>query len=348
MADGDLPPLIPLPLDLVDASDGAHRELHAAIAAADPPVQRLFRTIQLRHLTEAAATVVPIADRDDPRVLVPRRRFVSPSQQGRIDGTRMALRHLDTRMTMVATGVLDHPIAAETPYVLNAFAESRNPNGDETNAGSVRATPSAFLDVENSYVPPPAAACRDAVAMMVDVVRSAPVAPLAAAAWCALTTFAVHPFVDGNGRTARLLFHGVHSNSLPGSVDWGSLEAWAGDRPTYMAVIQRSVASGADGRLARVDPEPFMHYAAEQSVIGARRCGARLAELDRLFRHVRDELGSADAAIVATFVAAERNVTAEELDGLGIPAVHVRGLSNQLVDAGVLTQSARRGLNPRI
>ncbi len=346
MGPGDLPPLVPLPIAAIEASDDAHSELHAALTAADAPVQRLFRTIQMRHLTEAASTAVPVSSPDDRRTLVPRRRFVSPSQQGRLDGTRMALRHLDTRITMVRSGVLDHPIAAETPYVLNAFAESRNPSGDETNAGSVRATPSAFLDVENSYIPPAAAVCGGAVAMMIDVVRSAPVAPLAAAAWCALTTFAVHPFVDGNGRTARLLFHGVHSNALESSVDWGSLEAWAGDRARYMKVIQRSVASGGDGQLDLVDPEPFMLFAAEQSVVGAQRCRERLAELDRLFQHWRNELGSPEAAMVTVFVSAERNVTAAELDELGIATAEVRTLANHLIGAGVLTQSTRRGLNP--
>jgi len=59
-----------------------------------------------------------------------------------------------------------------------------------------------------------------------------------------------------------------------------------------------------------------------------------------------DELGSPEAAMVMVFVTAERNVTATELDELGIPTAEVRSLANQLVAAGRLTQSARRGLNP--
>lgn len=314
----ELPPLPELPPAELDASDELHDEVARRVVGLEPDVARLVRAILWRRLAESAAGVGAIEyECATPRLLVPpRRRFLSTALRGRLDGVEMALRHVDTRLAMASLGQLDHVVDRETPMVLNAFAESRDPSRRETNAGSVRVTTSEFLDAGSLYVPPDATRCRDLLDALTDRLRGESRAhPLELASWAALLMFAIHPFVDGNGRTARLMFHALHSEGVAGRFDWGSIEAWAAHRQRYLRSIYASVQLVAVGDpLTKVVPEPFARFALDRSIEGAARTVARIDHVDGLVSHWRPIFGG--ATITYAFIACERNVPPDELGDL--------------------------------
>lgn len=340
-----LPPLIPLSDGAVERSEVAHASLATALEESEEHVRALFRVVQRRLILEAAATAGPIWAKRDSPVIVARRRMLSNTHRVRLSGVDDAIRHLDTRVTMVELGMLDHVICAETPYVINAYAEGRQPGGTETNAGSIRTSSLTFLDHQADYLPPVPEDCREMLSAAVEVVRSAPVAPITAAAWIALSMFAIHPFLDGNGRTARLLFHATHSMSLPGRVDWGSIEMWALDRRLYISELQRSYLGVSKGELDLIDPVPFSNFAVKSSIEGAERCRIKLAALGHTYARLSDRIDP-DAALVGTFVWSERNVRYSELKELPLDPIEARSIANDLVTEGVLSRSERTGLNP--
>lgn len=340
-----LPPLIPLSDGDVERNEAAHASLATALEESEEHVCQLFRVVQRRFILEAAATAGPIWAKRDSPVIVARRRLLSSTHRVRLAGVGDAIRHLDTRVTMVGLGVLDHVVYAETPFVVNAYAEGRQPKGEETNAGSIRTSSLTFLDDQADYHPPVPEDCREMLSAAVEVVRAAPVAPITAAAWIALSMFAIHPFLDGNGRTARLLFHATHSMSLPGRVDWGSIEMWALDRRLYISELQRSYLGVSKGELDLIDPVPFSNFVLKCSIEGAERCRIRLAALGQTFARLSDRVGP-DAALVATFVWSERNVRYSELSELPLDPIEARTIANDLVTEGILERAARRGLNP--
>jgi Fic/DOC family len=343
-----LPPLVPLDQELVEASARAHAELFEALDAVDAVTRHLFKVVQHRFLVEAAATTKPIWSTANAPEIVARRRLLSPAVADRVAGVTDALRYFDTRETMLRMGLLDHVVARETPCVVNAFVEGRSPTGRETNAGSVRVTPSGFLDPENRFTPPSAEYCVDMLETAIDVVHSAPIAPITSAGWLTLAVFAIHPFVDGNGRTARLLFQAVHSSSMEGGIDWGSLEAWALERRRYLTAIQASANAAAGKGIDHIDPLPFLRFTAHRSIEGAERSIRRLRQLAAALDRLRERGLDDEAALIAAFVWSERNVRSDELRELPIDASRARALANELVRSGVLIRSERRGLNPAV
>lgn len=73
---------------------------------------------------------------------------------------------------------------------------------------------------------------------MADTVSRAPVPPVIRAAWLAFTTMTIHPFVDGNGRSARALFLAESTDGLEAVLDWGVLEQWSLRRFDYVSALQ--------------------------------------------------------------------------------------------------------------
>lgn len=340
----DVPPLPRLPAEDIERHRAVHEDVAVALRTADPLAASLFRFVQMRLLLEALATVTPILPGSAGLLFPPRRRFLTPAHRARLDGCRMALRHIDARHAMVQMGHLEHVLDPETPMVVNAFAESGDPSSRETNPGIPRATSTGFDPTESDFRPPDGRHCRRLLLDAVDVATHAPAPAIARAGWLAMAVFAIHPFVDGNGRVARLLFQAVNSSGLPDGFDWGSLEQWARDRRLYLTAIQ-TVTSIPEYDATRLDPTPFMQFALQRSVDGAVVCRRRLEVLGDYVDHLRSLGRPDDAILVEGVVTLDRNVHLDDLRGLPVDHAEIVTWLRQLHTAGVVRYDDDRGWN---
>ena len=328
--------------ELVAASDAAHEVLGAELKASDPTVGRLFRVCQMRRLLEAAAGLGAIeTDQLSPLILLPpRRRWLSDGARGRLEGVAMGLRHIDTRVALARLGAAPSVVEPETPMVLNAFSESRDPGRRETNAGSIRPGAVTFKDHGATFEPPVAEQCRPLLREMTDTLAltPGPAPSIIMAAWSALMIFAIHPFVDGNGRTARLVFQGVHSAGLTEGIDWGSLGEWTLQREDYINALQRATNPATDNAMALIQAEPFFEFVLERSIGGAQRAHTRLQHIAEWYGGWKERFGA--HAETLAFIAFERNVADDEFAELGDRIAHVTA-ANELATAGAVVRDAR-------
>jgi hypothetical protein len=313
----DLPHMPPLGVDVVTAYDAAQAALADALAGADELACRVFRFIQRRILTESLAAIEPTMPEHDPPLMPTRRRHLSRSQQRRLQGCAAALRHLDSRTAMKQLGALEHVIAVETPMVLHAFIEAGKPHGRETNAGTIRATPIEFEADGGGFVPPPAVNCRRLLLDAIMTANDAPVPPITRATWLLAAIFAIHPFVDGNGRTGRLLFHALVSEHSPCGIDWGTLPELAAHRLTYIEATRQAMAPSVPNYDARLlTPIHLMTHVAEAAITGADQALARLAVLVDLLDQLRATDLDDDQALLVLAIAADRNSRLSDFDEL--------------------------------
>jgi hypothetical protein len=325
-----------LPETLLERNAAAHERLADAYVTADPAARDLFRFVQMRLLLEAAASVTPIHSHvPATRLIPPRRRFLSPVLRDRVKGCAAAIRHLDVRATMRVMGHVVDVLDIETPMVINALVERANPSARETNPGLPRATKIGFDPTETDFRPPDGSEVRGLLLDAVDVVNHVPAPPIARAGWLAVTVFAVHPFVDGNGRTARLLFNAVNSSGLGLGLDWGSLERWASDRRTYVDAIKQT-QDMPSYEPDRIDPLPFMNFAAEKSAEGAEVCHRRLSALVRFVDAQRSRGMSDEAIAVLGAISADRNEAVEDLYELPLERTVCRETLAELGRAGLV------------
>lgn len=342
----DLPVMPELPGALIHEHDRAQEALHDAIQGLDPLSGRVFRYVQLRLLTEAAASLDPAWLEREPVVLPPRRRFVARPQQIRTDGVAAALRHVDARVAMTDMGVLDRAVGPETPMVLHAFVEAGDPQKRITNAGCVRATPLRFIEGDIPFVPPPAEHCRRLLDQAVEVANVAPAPYLTRACWLMAAVFAVHPFVDGNGRTGRLLMYGLMSENLPTRADWGTIPEFAARRQVYLDATRQPLWPSVPDYDARLmEPIHLVRFAAETAVAGARRTLDRLRHIESLVDAASPAGLEPDALVALLAIWADRNARLDELVAL-VPEPDLTVVVNDLVNAGLVAWSPWADLNP--
>jgi hypothetical protein len=304
----------------------------------DPDSSLLVRRIAWRRVIEAAASAggIEFDARRPVLLLPPRRRSLPVGLELRIAACTAALEHIAERIRQVDLELLDHVVSPETPIVLNALAAGSGSADVGATAGLIRATESTFLDEGAEFVPPPAMRCRELLDAVVAAVRTRPgIHHLELAAWTSLLLFAIHPFADGNGRTARLLFHALHSAGLPGRHDIGSIESWSVHRRRYIEAIQRATPASAGNDVARILPDEFAHFAAERSIDGAARWLDRIAAVEAMTNAWRPQFG--DATLTYAFITIERNVMPDELTELGDRAHHVE-IAEQLVAVGAVVR----------
>lgn len=344
MAESSLPPLPTVAPELLEVHHVARVQGAEALAAADPAASELFRFNGRRRLVESLANLF-LDDRQ--MLLPPRRRHLHQSLADRVGGCRSAFRHIDGRLEMIRRGHIDRVLGPETPFVLNAFAESHDPNAHETNPGLIRLTESGFDEGQNTFKPPDGALCRQLLDGCIDVANNAPLPAVVRAGWLTAAFLAVHPFVDGNGRTARLLFQLVSSSDPKERLDWGTVEQWAVDRNGYVAALVTSQAPSLPTYVGeRVDTTPFVEYAIQTSIAGAQLNARRLRWYERAWGSLDGlpaELRAAEVAVVSAGSASLDELS--DLAALADPSTCTNA-ATELVAAGRLVWDRRSLLRP--
>ena len=217
---------------------------------------------------------------------------------------------------MFQRGLVEHIVAPSTPMALHALFESSNPMDRETNPGMLRATPVNWVPETNPFVHAEGPDCPPLVDAAIDMATRAPAPAVARAGWLTFTLLSIHPFVDGNGRTSRMMFHAVAADDLAVGLDWGIAEQWSLRRSLYIDALQRGQQVGSYVP-ERLDALPFMTFSAEASADGADLCRERLRVLsDEHSSLVAGGLGK-DAAQVLLAVRLQRVATLRQLERLG-------------------------------
>jgi Fic/DOC family len=324
-----VPPLPPLQDDGLKL----HARVHDQLAQRwddSTDVLPLMRFVQHRVLVESHAKVQPV-DNSHERGLFPRpRSFLTTEYDMRLAAAEIAFRYIDTRAAMVDRGELATLLDTATPQVLNAILEGAMPTGIISNAGILRATQSKWHPDKNPMQHPLPHEVPGLVDAAIDLATRAPAPAIARAGWLAFTLLCIHPFVDGNGRTARMLFQGMAAADTPLGVDWGAVEQFSLRREDYVTGLK----SGQQVKRydpSELDPLPFMEFALECSIDGAilvlRRLESLLVEHQRLA-----DLGwNLPHALVSIAVRLSGSATLADLDGLGFDAPELTAIVNELV-----------------
>jgi hypothetical protein len=288
----DLPPVPAISPDLLAGHRAAHARLEEGLCTAYEPVARLLTRFAYRTTIASVAHVrLSLRGQSRPPLFPTPRSFLSATDLARLAGTAAAYRHVDSRLTMVRDGHDSAPaLRPETPYVLHALSEGRMDNADETNPGMIRGREYErdHLPVA-PYPPPPRQRLRTLLDRAVDVAVTQDSPAGVRAAWLLFTVGEIHPFQDGNGRVARLLYLLVAGEEMPRTVDWGVSEQlrFHEDRLTE-AFRQR-------------DPAPTVFTVLELSTQGAHLMADRLACLGAVVPELARRLGvGVDGAVLVT------------------------------------------------
>jgi hypothetical protein len=310
-----VPPLPPLPPALVARHADAHARLAAELAAADPLVHSLFVFQQHRLLLESLANAQPTSS-TTPMLFPAPRAFLSTALERRVRACAAAVRHVDSRIAMFRLGRIERTVDSSTPMALHALFESSNPMDRETNPGLLRATPVNWVPETNPFVHAEGPDCPPLVDAAIDMAIRAPAPAVARAAWLTFTLLSIHPFVDGNGRTSRMMFHAIAADDLAVGLDWGIAEQWSLRREAYIGALQHGQRVGSYVP-ERLDALPFMTFSAELSAAGAGLCCERLRLLTEQHRALVSGGLAGDAAQVLLAVRLNRIATLGQLDRLG-------------------------------
>ena len=314
-------------------------------------MSRLVTRLALRTLVGGVANVRPsVRGGDRPPLFPVPRRFLSAFDRARLQGAAAAYRHVDSRLAIIQLGYEPPPaLRPETPYVLNAFTEGRMDNPDESNPGMIRGVEFDGNLPVAPYPPAPREQCRELLDAAIAVANSAEESPTVRAAWMLFVLGEIHPFADGNGRVARLLYLMVTGDDMPRTVDWGAIEQLRYHQDDWFPLLRER------------DVGPSASFAIELSMAGARLMSERLRVLTLLLPEVgrtlevaspRTELVAAvwlhrsvridEAAVDAGLAYAEAVVTAEALAAAGLferrrsedPALPARPSYGLTPDAG--------------
>lgn len=273
--------------ETLDTWNTAHQRTAERVSDLDDLLAQALREWRLERCLEGLAGVTPSISGEIRRPLFPApRRFLSPFAVERLEGCRAALDHVNVRLALIDDGLEQTLVRPETPYVLQTLVESRRTSEDVTNPGIIRVKESGWKIRHHMFTPPPPDMARPLLDLVTETIADRPASDATLGAWALFTLLSIHPFVDGNGRTARLLYLLIASLSIP-ELDLGTLEAIGLDRPTYVDALQEGQWTTPVWNPRLLDPRPFIEATYRWSVWGAAR---HVAQVDALER-VRDELG---------------------------------------------------------
>jgi hypothetical protein len=331
----DLPAIPTIDPKLLSEHQSEHRRLDRALLEASPPVSTLLTRFALRTLVAAVANIRPsLRGGSGPPLFPPPRRFLSAVDRARLDGVAAAYRHADSRLAMIQLGFEKPPaVRAETPYVLHALAEGRMDNPDETNPGMIRGVEFGGNLPIAPYPPARREHCRDLLEAALRAAAPAATPACVRAAWLLYVIGEIHPFTDGNGRVARLLYLMVTGDDMPRTVDWGVVEQLRYHQdPWAMTLTERDVG-------------PCAALATELSTRGARLMSERLSVLARLVPEIGRLLAMAPPCpelVAAVWLRRSARLDEMALDiGLGYRDAHMTAES--LVGARILERSTSEG-----
>lgn len=306
-----------------------------------------LRDYRLDRCLEGLAGITPsISGESDPPLFPAPRRFLSPFNIERLAGCRAAIDHVNVRLALIDDGLERTLIRSETPFILHALIEGRPTSDEITNPGILRVHESGWQVRQHVFRPPPAEMARPLLDLVVETVVDRPASPPTLGAWTVFTLLSIHPFVDGNGRTARVLYLLIASLALQ-ELDLGTLEAIALRRPDYLAALQGGQWTTPVWNPELLDPRPFIAATYNWSAWGARRHASQAAALEAVDDELRRRFSGLTDAGLATIVrsALNRGISADPAgrwttDGL-----------ESLVEAGLLHRhglpaSARQGRQP--
>jgi fido (protein-threonine AMPylation protein) len=288
----EIPPIRPLEPVLRRAYDDAHLELKRAMETVSSHTASLFRALALEVMLHSLAGVrQAIVGTERPPPLPAPRAFLSPKEKARIAGTTAAFRHIDSRLGVVELGYEVRALQPETPYVLHALSEGRMDNPRETNPGMIRVIPTFAHYEKVRAVGAQADECRHLLDQTIELAATSSEPSVTRAGWLAFMIMTIHPFLDGNGRVARLLYLLVAHEGLPLGVDWGLPEQLVFHRGDYVRALKDH--QGVDRYdIVQIDPMPFSVSITEWSIEGARLMRARLNLVQNIIQKLHDEAGS--------------------------------------------------------
>jgi hypothetical protein len=334
-----VPPLPLLPAAIAARHAEAHARLAAALGAADPLVHSLFVFQQHRLLLESLANAQPTFS-TTPLLFPAPRSFLSTVLERRVRACAAAVRHVDSRIAMFRMGRLERTVDSSTPTALHALFESSNPMDRETNPGLLRATPVNWVPETNPFVHAEGPDCPPLVDAAIDMAVRAPAPAVARAGWLTFTLLSIHPFVDGNGRTSRMLFHAIAADDLAVGLDWGIAEQWSLRRAAYIDALQLGQKVGSY-KPEQLDALPFMTFSAHVSADGADLCRERLRMLAEEHRSLMSAGLAGEAAQVLLAVRLQRVATLGQLDRLGHAGEALIAIVEAMVRHGVLRWAPR-------
>ena len=336
----EVPPLLGLGDELVQRYRDAHQGLADDVEGAPPHLASTFRTFAYENMIHSLAGIrQSIMGVHRPPLLPVPRSFLAPRETLRIEGTAAAFRHLDSRLGIIELGYEERAVRPETPYVLHALSEGRMDNPRETNPGMIRVIPTFAHYKKVLAVGAQADECRHLLDQTVELAATSPEPALTRAGWLAFMVMTIHPFLDGNGRTARLLYLLVANEELPLAIDWGLPEQLMFHRGDYVHVLKSN--QGIDRYdIDQIDPVPFQIAITEWSIEGARLMRRRLQLMSQLLEQMRPTVGG-DLAYAALAVWLWRHTPIQRVaDALGIGYAAASEQLEELRTQGAVERSA--------